>query len=253
MCAPHKALWLASILITVLLLSRSTPAQEPTSDSAATVVDRAVGVHGRQWTTGELSDSAAAGKLMLFGLEGPRATFDFRLLRKGMTRVHRVIQQPVGELRQGTDGENSWESVPGFFTPAAQGRAMHFLESQTTRSMQRLFNYQKEGLKLRDLGAHDQRRIIEAEDQKGKKTKYFIDSDKNLITKLEFVTREVKDPFSGEIVPDTYSYVFSDFRLILGIPTQFKIERFNGANKIEEMQFNSVRYNAGLKDADFRR
>ena len=130
---------------------------------------------------------------------------------------------------------------------------MHFLESQTTRSMQRLFNYQKEGLKLRDLGVHDQRRIVEAEDQKGKKTKYFIDSDKNLITKLEFVTREVKDPFSGEIVPDTDSYVFSDFRLIQGIPTPFKIERFNGANKIEEMQFNSFRYNAGLKDADFRR
>jgi len=253
MCAPHKALWLVSILITVLLLSRSTPAQGPTSDTAAAVVDRAVGVHGRQWTTGELSDSLADGKLMLFGLEGPKVTFDFRLLRKGMTRVHRVIQQPVGELRQGTDGENSWESVPGFFTPAAQGRAMHFLESQTTRSMQRLFNYQKEGLKLRDLGVHDQRRIVEAEDQKGKKTKYFIDSDKSLITKLEFVTREVRDPFSGEIVPDTDSYVFSDFRLIQGIPTPFKIERFNGANKIEEMQFNSVRYNAGLKDADFRR
>src|SRR5262245_62022200 len=253
MCSPQKALSLTLILITVLLFSRTTPAQGPTPDTAAAVVDRAVGAHGRQWTTGELSDSVADGKLMLFSLEGPRATFDFRLLRKGMTRVHRVIQQPVGELKQGTDGESSWESVPGFFTPAAQGRAMHFLESQTTRSMQRLFNYQKEGLKLRDLGAHDQKRIVEAEDQKGKKTKYFIDPDKNLITKVEFVTREVKDPFSGRIVPDTDSYVFSDFRLIQGTPTPFKVERFNGGNKIEEMQFNSVRYNAGLKDSDFQR
>jgi hypothetical protein len=117
----------------------------------------------------------------------------------------------------------------------------------------RLFNYQKEGLKLRDLGVQDEVRVIEAEDKEGKKTRYFIDPDKNLITKLEFITREAKDPFSGAILPDTDSYVFSDYRLIQSIPTPFKLERFNARNKLEEMQFNTVKYNVGLKDAEFRR
>ena len=253
MRARQKALPLALTFTMVLLLGRTTPAQGPTADIATTVVDRVVTAHGRQWATGEVLDSVAEGKLMLFGLEGPKTTFDLTLLRKGMTRVLRVVHQPAGELRQGTDGVNSWESIPGFFTPAAQGRAMQFLEMQTTRSIQRLFNHQKEGLKLQDLGVQDDWRVIEAEDQERKKTRYFIDPDKNLITKLEFITREVKDPFSGAMVPLTDKYVFSDFRLTQGIVTPFKVERFNGGNKLEEMQFNIVRYNSGLKDADFRR
>jgi hypothetical protein len=63
----------------------------------------------------------------------------------------------------------------------------------------------------------------------------------------------VKDPFSGAVSPDKDIYVFSDHRLLQGILTPFKIERYKGRDKIEEMLFTTVRYNTGLKDADFRR
>lgn len=94
--------------------------------------------------------------------------------------------------------------------------------------------------------------MIEAEDRQGKKTSYFIGTS-NFVTKLEFVTGQTKDPFSGATISDTDTYLFSDYRVVQGLLTPFKIERYNGRNKIEEMQFTTFKYNAGLKDASFAR
>jgi hypothetical protein len=252
MRTPQKNALYAIIVITILFLTRTTPAQGPASEAGA-AVQRALTAYGRQWATDEILDSISEGKLTFFSADGAKATFDVTVFRKGTTLVQRVIKQPAGDLRQGTDGNNSWEAIPGFYTPSAQGRAMQFIESQTSRSVHRLLNHQKEGLTLRDLGAQDKARLIEAEDRQGRKTTYSLDSDTNLFTRLEFVTGQVKDPFSGATLPDKDSYVFSDNRLLQGILTPFKIERYKGRDKIEEMQFTTVRYNAGLKNTDFRR
>src|SRR5262245_5245715 len=192
----QKGAFAALIVITILILTRTTPAQGPSAEPAA-AVQRALSAYGRQWAAGELVDSISEGKLLVFTPEGVKATFDVTVFRKGTGLVQRVIKQPAGELKQGTDGTNSWEAIPGFYTPSAQGRALQFIESQTNRSVQRLLNHQKEGLTLRDLGNQDKARLIEAEDRQGRRTTYSLDSDTNLITRLEFVTGQVKDPFSG--------------------------------------------------------
>jgi hypothetical protein len=124
------------IVITILLLTRTTPAQGPSAEPAA-AVQRALTAYGRQSATDEMPDSISDGKLTFFGPEGAKATFDVTVFRKGTTLVQRVIKQPAGELKQGTDGSNSWEAIPGFYTPAAQGRALQFIESQTSRSVHR--------------------------------------------------------------------------------------------------------------------
>jgi len=253
MRASQKTFILTSVVGMFLIATRTTPAQGPTSDTAADAVQPALSVHGRQWATGEIADSLSEGKLTFFVADGPKVTFDLKIVRKGFTQVQRFIKQPIGELRQGANGADSWEAIPGFSTPTAQGRAQQFLQSQTARSVQRLFSYQKEGLTLRDLGTQDKAHRIEAEDKQGKKTAYVIDSDTNFITKLEFTTGEMKDPFSGASIQDTDTYVFSDYRLSQGLLTPFKIERYSVGRKVEEMQFTSVKYNAGLKDADFQR
>lgn len=48
------------------------------------------------------------------------------------------------------------------------------------------------------------------------------------------------------------AFEYSDFRVVDGIPTPFKTVRYVSGIKTEEMQFNSVRYNAGVKDDSFR-
>src|SRR5438552_15158185 len=253
MRAPQRSLILGLIIIESLLFTRTMPAQGPSSDTAAAAVQRALTAYGQPLSTGEIGDSIGDGKLTFFALGGAKATFNLTLMLKGNTKVQRVIKEPAGELKQGTDGVSSWESFQSLYTPTAHGRALQFIESHTTRSLPRLFNYQKEGLTLRDMGSRDKARLVEAEDRQGKKTTYFIDADTSVINKFEFVTGQAKDPFSGAQLSAMDTYVFSDHRMIQGVLTAFKIERYSGSNKIEEIQFSTVKYNAGLKDSDFHR
>ena len=92
-----------------------------------------------------------------------------------------------------------------------------------------------------------------AQDAKGKRTTYFIDPERHVIAKLEVVTGQRRDPFTGATLPETDTYVFSDNRFIEGAVTPFKIERYSNGSKTEEMQLTAVRYNTGLKDTDFHR
>ena len=219
---------------------------------AAGVVQRALAAHGPKWVTGEIADWVAEGKMTYFNAKGPQAAFDVTVTRKGKSQMQRVVRQPAGEVRVGSDGTRTWDSLGGFFTLKAQGRALQFLESQTARSVQTLFNYQAEGLTLRDLGQSANTRVIEAEDKAGRKTSYFVDDATSVVTRLEFVTGEAKDPFSGRMVPNTDSYVLSEYRTVQAVLTPFRIERYINGIKAEEMQFSSVRYNASVKDDAFK-
>ena len=233
-------------------LSGSIPAQGPNNDSPAGLVQRAAAAHGKSNGAADPQDWVAEGKLIVFATDGPKGTFDVTLQHKGTSQVQRIIKETAGELKQGTDGTRTWESFGGFYTPAAQGRALQFIESQTVRSTQRLFNHQSEGLTLHDKGKKDNANLVEAEDRNGKKTTYHVDTATSVIRKLEFIAGQGKDPFSGKLVDIPETFVFSDYRSIQGLLTPFKIERFNDGIKTEEMQFTAVRYNAGLKDQDFK-
>src|SRR3990172_3332826 len=152
--------------VSALLIGNTSIAQGPPDR----IVQRVLAAHGGR-AAEAAEDSAGEGKLTLFGTDGPKAAFDLRLLRKGTTQVQRVIKQPAAEIRQGSDGTHTWESAGGFFTPAAQGHALHFIESQTVRSVHRLFRHPAEGLTLKDLGTKDKAGVIEAEDRQGRKTR----------------------------------------------------------------------------------
>ena len=124
------------------------------------------------------------------------------------------------------------------------------LLSQTTANL--VEQELPDDVSLRDLGATDAARVIEAEDTNGKKTSYFIDSRTSLITRIEFVTGESKDAISQAPIPRVEAYVFSDFRPVQGLVTPFKIERYLDNIKAEEIQLESVTYNAAVKDDVFK-
>src|SRR5437016_10753372 len=93
-------------------LAQETPAQ---------AVLRALAAHGTRWTSGQIADWVSEGKLTYFTIDGPQANFNVTLVRKGKSRVQRVIKQTSAELRQGSDGTTSWDSLGGQFASLAQG------------------------------------------------------------------------------------------------------------------------------------
>ena len=96
---------------------------------------------------------------------------------------------------------------------------------------------------MRDAGAKGNARVLELElpgEKSSPKTKYLIDDTSSRVTGIEFETGEVE------------AHVFSDFRMVQGVSTPFRIERYVDGRKIEETQFTSVRYNASVKDEVFK-
>jgi len=230
--------WLIAFSLAVAIAGDSADAQAPGQVVAA--VARALANYGQGLVSGAIQDWICEGTLTLFTSSGPKATLPMTLLRKGGGQVQRVVDQGTNVQKQGSDGTETWDSIAGFRT-VAQVRTQNFLESQTDRSIHALLNHQGLGLMLKDVGSTGQLLSIEAVDGKGRKTKYTVDLNSAVISELEFTTGTVAD-----------KYVFSDYRRVQGILTPFKTVRFVDGLKVEEMQFTSVRYNASVKDSDFK-
>src|SRR5712691_2006644 len=180
--------------LAALHVTASAAHQQPqTRETPAQAVARALSEHGSQWASGRIADWTAEGTLTMFSVEGPKGTFDMTLMRKG-AQVQRIIKEATAEIRQGSDGSQSWNSLGGSFVPTAQGYTFRFLESQTARSIQKLFEDASQ-LQLHDVDTNSKEHVIEAQDKEGRKTKYFIDASTSAITKLEFVTGQSTDPF----------------------------------------------------------
>ncbi len=229
-------------------VSRIQLARDPLSE----VIERALAVHGDGWITGRIVDSVSEGTLTWYTVDGPDPAFNMTLLAKGLRKVQRIVREPSADLRTGTDGTQTWHALSIGFWSIASGQALQFIESQTVRSIQHLFNYQAEGLILRDLGVINEDRVIEAEDRDGRRTGYFIDVMTSRITRLEFVVGQSTDPFSGRSLPNVDTSILSDFRVVQGMLTPFKIERYINNQKYEETRFTSVRYNVSVPDDAFR-
>ena len=229
-------------------VSRIQLARDPLSE----VIERALAVHGDGWITGRIVDSVSEGTLTWYTVDGPDPAFNMTLLAKGLRKVQRIVREPSADLQTGTDGTQTWHALSIGFWTIATGQALQFIESQTVRSIQHLFNYQAEGLILRDLGVINEDRVIEAEDRDGRRTGYFIDVMTSRITRLEFVVGQSTDPFSGRSLPNVDTSILSDFRVVQGMLTPFKIERYINNQKYEETRFTSVRYNASVPDDAFR-
>ena len=222
-------------------------------ETPSQVLERSLLAYGGRNALSGIVDSTAEGTMTLFTPSGPQASFNMTLLVKGKTKLQRIIRQPAGELRQGSDGQQTWDSAGGGLASIARGRTLNFIESQTTRSLRRLFDYQVEGLVLRDAGTSGNARVLEAEDKDGRKTRYAIDNRNSTVTRMEFVTGPARDVFSRNPMFKTDAYVFSDYQRVQGVLTPFRIEHYIGGIKAEEMAFRSISYNTSIKDEAFKR
>ncbi len=224
-------------------------------EKPAEVVARALNAHGGRQALTSVHDSIAEGTLTFFAGNSSAHTLDVTVIRKGTSRIQRVLKQGDGEVRQGSDGTSTWESFDGMTALAPAGLAGNYIESQTVRTIDALFDTQNRGLEIRDAGGKANARVLEVnppgQGRQSSPTRYSIDEATSRVTRIEFKTGEAKD-LLGKIVPTTESYVFSDFRTIQGVPTPFRIERYVDGLKIEETQFTSVRYNTSVKDEVFK-
>ena len=219
------------------------------------VIDRAVNVHGGRQNLNSIRDSVSEGRLTFYAGKSAKNTIDVTVIRKGTSRIQRVLRQRDGELRQGADGDASWESFDGMTVLAPGGLAGNYIESQTVRAVESLFDAESKGLLVRDAGKRENARVLEVEvpavGKPPRQTRYFIDETVPEVTRIEFITGEAKD-ILGKAVPATESYAFSDYRVVQGVRTPFHIERYVNGLKIEETQLTSVRYNASVSDDVFK-
>lgn len=265
----QKALWLGAVFITSALnvgmlsiagqqfsLSQAPDetriTQNRTLDlqSLNSVFRNTLKAHGGRVNLSTAADSVSEGTITLFTAKGAGKTLPITVMRKGADRVQRIIRQPGGESRQGTDGTRLWDGFAGMWIPEGS-RAPRFVEGQTTRSPAGFFQREDRLSDFVDLGVRGTYRVLETRDG-GTPTRYFVDLITFRIARLEYETGVARDMLSGRAVPQTEAYVFSDYRSVSGIATPFRIEHYSGAQKIEEIRFSSVRYNAGIKDGAFR-
>jgi hypothetical protein len=228
-----------------------TSVRLPNIKPASQVVQMTLDAHGGRRNLTRAADSVSEGTITLYNVQGPQVTFPMTLLRKGAGQVQRIIRQPGGEARQGTDGSRMWDGFAGMSVPTGS-RVPQLVETQTTRSIAALFDHQARNATLRDDGVKHADRILAVEEEDLRTTRYFIDSATSRVTGIEFVSGQSRNMLSGKPVPKIESYAFSEFRLVGGVWTPFKVEHFSDGIKIEEMRFTSVRHNAPVKDDAFR-
>jgi len=231
------------LLITLVVAAGVLFAQN--KEKPEEIIERAVNAHGGRQALTSLQDSISEGKLTYFIGKSAESTIDVIVIRKGDSRIQRVLKDAGGELHQGSDGTSTWESFNGITALAPGGLAGNYIESQTVRAVSNLFESQGKGFTVRYTGANNNARVLEVESpasgKPSRKTKYFVDDATSRVTAVEFVAGEAKE-----------SHVFSDFRVVQGVSTPFRIERYVDGRKVEETQFTSVRYNTSVKDEVFK-
>lgn len=243
--------WIHSGVVALMVVFIHSLGAFAQQETAKQIVDRAAKAHDNQWTQGKMSDWAGSGKIVITGdTNGP---LDFTLIVKQNGRIKRVVKTPGGNVAYGSDGKKTWHKT-GPFQGEAKGIASYFIESQTNRSIARFFD---KANSVKDIGPPDKKaipkssdsRIVEAKNDKGQSTRYFIDDTTSLIRRLEFDTGATYRMLFGDTEYPVYaSFLFSDYRNINGIMTPFKIQVYQGMIKVEEMTFSTVQYNIGVSD-----
>jgi hypothetical protein len=222
------------------------------------VLGKAIQAHGGRQALASVVDSVSEGKITFFTVQGFKSVADVTLVRKGSTLVQRIVKQPNGELRQGSNGRGNWESFNGMTTSSAGDLVGNFVESQTIRALNNLLDSEVRGSMVRDGGSKNEALVLEVEvaAEKGsgkpaRKTRYSIEKGSSRVTGVEWVTGDATTAF-GTAVPTTEAYTFSDFRTVQSVLTPFRIDRYVNGNKIEETRLTSVRYNTSVKDDVFK-
>ena len=239
---------------TALYLPYGVAVDGRVNESLLESVERAVSHNGSVGPT----DSISLGTITYFVLGGTvKAQFGVTLIRKGVSKVQRIVHQDGVDVRTGTDGSRTWHSLSIGFSAQAHGQSLHFIESQTVRSVWSFLDYENQGLTLREVSRFAGGRVVEATGPEGHQTDYIIDDETSHVTQLRFLTGGARYDMFGNVSLTGESYLFSDFRDVDGTPTPFKIERrIDGwaidGSKLREMVFTSVSHNTGVSDSEFR-
>ena len=200
--------------------------------------------------------------------------------------------------REGTDGAQTWHSSGPLSTPAA-GRAQRFIEAHTVRSLEALFNYRGHGGTVADIAARilslnpganlppglgqadrvhprpsfqvaANARVIElSAGLKGPTTRYYIDKTTGLVARMEFDYAQGPDPLSGQMVPLTEIYEFSNYQDVpltgaglfatastapaATVKFPMVIDRYVVGRKVKTMVFTQVLLNQNLQSESFQR
>jgi hypothetical protein len=261
----NKHIRMMQIAIGLLMLCACTAIGFGQQETAQQTVNRAVQAYNNQWKGDNIKDWVGSGKIVIAGnTKGP---LDFTMTVKQKDKVKRIVKTADGSklmMNDGSDGKKSWHATGPFsgnatgpFSGSATGSIVHFIESNTTRAIARLFD---DDNVLSDKGKADKKHapesasseVIEVKHKNGNTTRYYIDNKSSLVTRLEFETGVFYTLLlSNKQYPALASFVFSDYRQVDGIPTPFKISVYSGLTQIEEMRFTSVQYNTGVKDEAF--
>lgn len=286
--------------------------------NAQSSVNLAAHAHGDGWQTGSVKTWSATGQLTVYRYDKDggqsQDTFPVTVLHQAGPsgggaqgdKLQRLIfkapeappasagpSQPVSVnifsfdrllTREGTDGTNQWHSA-GPLSTQASGHPQRFIESQTNRSLEALFNFQKHGKNLKDVtadilaqdpgdsapgnsdtsghahtipsfAAAKNKHVIEMGGTSNKKlgidtdaTRYYIDDSTSMVTRMEFDYDSATDPFSKQPLALTEVYEFSDYRDVpVAPPNPFSTKPSGssaGAGATVKFPFRIDRYDTG--------
>jgi hypothetical protein len=223
---------------------------QPKLEPSTQVFQRALEASGGRQSMNGVVDVVADGTVTFYSSGVAQQPLPVTLIRKGDRQVQRTIKYPSGERRQGTNGSQTWDSFGHQWTAAA-GPALDFIETNTARGLQNLFDFESRGSKLHDDGMRGAHRALTIEESNGRTTTYVIDTPTSRVTTVEFVSGQAGDMFGLRRLPIVETFVFSDFRRTQALWTPFRIEHYSNGLKIEELQFTSIRFNTSQKDEVF--
>jgi len=183
------------------------------------IVNRASLAYHDKWKGSTIKDYVGSGQITITG--NPNSPLNFVLMVKENKKVKLQVTNPDGSKVFMTDGKNdttNWHAS-GLFSGNATGVASHFIDSQTLRSIARLFDSDNA---LTDKGPADPNhapesassRVIESS-KNGVVTRYYIDNTTSLITRIEFNTGASYSMLLNQgQYPAMASFVFSNYQSV---------------------------------------
>jgi hypothetical protein len=225
-------------------------------DTPVEVLAKVRQAYGAQLFDGSISDWVGQGKITITGYSKDEP-LNLSVTIKGSDKVQRIISDSMREMnRCGSDGKKSWQ-VAGSISMQAAGITESLIESYTSRSISSLCDSRN---KVRDLGTDEKdrrdnkqsNRILESTNDKQQITRYYVDQETSLVNRIEMDTGlTYRMPFGGKEYPLMISFVLSDYRAVDGTMRPFKVEVYRGLIRYEEMQYESIKHNTGIKDEIF--
>jgi hypothetical protein len=210
-------------------------------------------------TAAQVRDSIADGRFTFYALTdagkwAPSLSGNITIYKQDTRKVQAMFKPDASNFlpfKWGTDGNRTWSSdAMGYQIPAG-GPALWWTEVHTVRSVQRLLNYVQQQLVLHDMGINGTSHVVEAQDPEGRTTTYYIDIATARVIRLDFISGEARQMFSGAWLPTYETYIFSDFHTVDGVLTPFRITR-NPDWDIQEVQLNNTIYNPGVPNSIFQ-